>query len=110
MEGGEKTSGKSASSSAKSMTFKEAIEMGEYNPEYLSTFPEWHNYPRHTQFVYIKKALDNRNRHLVQQWAEINNMLDFRLKPQLAEALKNIEKQIKKLDNDKENLYFEYSK
>ena len=62
------------------------------------------------QFQYIREALDNRNKHLITQWAEINNMLDFRLKPNLAMALKNIEAQLKKLDKDKERLYLEYSK
>lgn len=92
------------------MTLQKAIEMGEYNPQYLSTFPEWHSLSRHIQFEYIREALDNRNKHLITHWAEINNMLDFRLKPHLAEALKNIESQLKKLDKDREKLYLEYSK
>ncbi|OGM28924.1 hypothetical protein A2962_00265 [Candidatus Woesebacteria bacterium RIFCSPLOWO2_01_FULL_39_61] len=92
------------------MTLQKAIEMGEYDPEYLATFPEWHELSRHMQFQYIREALDNRNKHLITQWAEINNMLDFRLKPNLAMALKNIEAQLKKLDKDKERLYLEYSK
>lgn len=44
------------------------------------------------------------------QWAEITNMLDFRLKPYLRDALKNIEKQLERLQEDKEKLYVEYSK
>jgi hypothetical protein len=44
------------------------------------------------------------------QWAEINNTIDFRLKPQMAQALKNIEKQMKHLDEERDRLYFEYSK
>jgi hypothetical protein len=44
------------------------------------------------------------------QWAEINNVLDFRLKPHLKEALLNIQKQLKELDKDEERLYLEYSK
>jgi hypothetical protein len=94
----------------KKMTLNQAVEFGEYDPNFLSTFPEWATYSRHIQFEYVKKALENRNRQLVSQWAEINNMLDFRLKPQLAEALENIQKQIKKLDEDKEHLFYEYSK
>ena len=58
----------------------------------------------------IRKALDNRNRQLINQWAEITNVLDFRLKPYLNEALRNIEKQLQQLKNDKELLYVEYSK
>lgn len=109
-EAGEKLQSSKPAPSSKSMTLKEAIEMGEYNPELLATFPEWHTFSRHVQFQYIREALDNRNKQLLMQWAEINNMIDFRLKPQLAEALKNIEKQMKKLETDRENLYFEYSK
>ncbi len=92
------------------MTLDKAIEMGEYKPEYLATFPEWHTLTRHIQFEYIRKAIDNRNRHLITQWAEITNVLDFRLKPHLNEALKNLEKQIQELRVDKEKLYFDYSK
>lgn len=97
------------SKTASDMTLQKAIEMGEYNPDYLATFPAWHELSRHMQFQYIREALDNRNRHLITQWAEINNMLDFRVKPHLAVALKNIEKQLKKLDRDREKLYLEYS-
>ena len=109
MESGEKLSS-SPQPSGGNMTLQKAIDMGEYNPSYLSTFPEWQTYSRHIQFEFIRKALDNRNYHLIKQWAEINNMIDFRLKPHLAAALKNIEKQMKKLQTDREKLYFEYSR
>lgn len=95
---------------ASKMTLEKAIEMGEYKPEYLANFPEWHTLTRHIQFEYIRKAIDNRNRHLITQWAEITNVLDFRLKPHLSEALKNIEMQLQELRVDKEKLYLEYSK
>lgn len=110
MESGERAPTTSSAPASKNMTLKEAIELGEYDSDFLSTFPEWHTFPKHIQFQYLRKALDNRNKQLLMQWAEINNMLDFRLKPHLAEALKNIEKQMKKLENDREKLYFEYSK
>lgn len=109
-EGSIEKSTTSKSSPPSDMTLHKAIEMGEYDPDYLATFPAWHDLSRHIQFQYIREALDNRNRHLITQWAEINNMLDFRLKPNLATALKNIEIQLKKLDRDKERLYLEYSK
>jgi hypothetical protein len=83
--------------------------MGEYDPEYLATFPEWHSLSRHVQFQHIRTALDNRRRQFLTQWAEINNVLDFRTKPHLQEALRNIEKQNTKLDEDWERLYLEYS-
>jgi len=110
MESGEKVPTSSPKQTSGNMTLKEAIEMGEYKPEFLANFPEWHTYSRHVQFQYIRQALDNRNKQLLTQWAEINNTIDFRLKPQMAEALKNIQKQMKKLDSDRDKLYFEYSK
>jgi len=110
MESGERAPAAASAPVTKNITLKEAIELGEYDPDFLSTFPEWNTLSSHVQFQYLRKALDNRNRQLLVQWAEINNMLDFRLKPHLAVALKNIEKQMKKLDNDREKIYFEYSK
>lgn len=91
------------------MTLQKAIDLGEYKPEFLAQFPEWHTFSRHIQFEYIRAALENRNRQLITQWAEITNILDFRLKPHLRDALRNIEKQLEKLKNDREKLYVEYS-
>lgn len=105
----EKISGKSSKPSVK-MTLQKAIDMGEYNPDYLATFPEWHELTRHMQFEMIRKALDNRDRHLIVQWAEIVNFLNFSKKPHLKEALENIQKQQKVLQRDRERLYLEYSK
>lgn len=107
-EAGERITG-SRPTTPPPMTLQKAIDMGEYNPEYLATFPEWHSISRHVQFQHIRKALDNRNRHLIVQWAEINNIIDFHLKPHLAVALENIQKQLKKLSENRENLYLEYS-
>lgn len=109
MEKGEQAPTNTPTSSSKNMTLKEAIELGEYKPEFLATFPEWHTFSRHVQFQHIRQALDNRNKQLLVQWAEINNTIDFRIKPQMAEALKNIQKQMKKLDTDRDKLYYEYS-
>lgn len=92
-----------------SITLQKAVDLGEYNPEYLSTFPEWHTLSNVIKWQMIKQALDNRERRLVKQWAEINNVIDFRSKPQLQEALRNIEIQRQKLLDDKEKLMFEYS-
>lgn len=94
----------------KSLTFHDAIELGEYDPEFLGTFPEWHTFPKHTQFEFIRQALDNRYRQLQKQWAEVVNVLNFSKKPHLKEALKNIQDQIHKVDEDREKLYLEYSK
>ena len=77
--------GKSLASSVRlpKMTLQGAVELGEYKPEYLATFPEWHTLSRHVQFQFIREGLDNRRKQLTVQWAEINNILDFRLKPHL---------------------------
>ncbi len=95
---------------SQTITLQEAIERGEYDPGYLSTFPDWHQLSRHVQFQYIRDALRNRDKQLITQWAEIANILDFSKKPYLTEALRNIEAQRKKLEEDKEFLYAEYSK
>jgi hypothetical protein len=105
----EKGTTKTHSPAQVKMTLEKAIEMGEYDPEYLGTFPEWHDLSRHIQFEYIRKALDNRNRQLVLHWAEINNILDYSTKPELKIAQENIQNQIKKVDKDRERLYLEYS-
>lgn len=91
------------------LTLQKAIELGEYSPEFLGQFPEWHTLSRHIQFEYIRTALDNRNRHLIKQWAEIVNILNFSQKPHLSKALSNIEEQLEKLKQDRENLYVEFS-
>lgn len=92
------------------MTFQKAIEMGEYDPKYLARFDEWEGFARHTQFQYIKTALENRRKHLLSQWADISTILDFSKKPELADALKNIEKQLRTIEDDRERLFVEYSK
>ncbi len=109
-EGIKETAPKSTKPTTSVMTLRQAIEMGEYDPGYLATFSEWLTLSRHIQFQYIREALDNRHKHLITQWAEVNNMLDFSKKPELSEALENIMQQIKKLEKDREKLYLEYSK
>ncbi len=93
----------------KILSLDQAIEFGEYHPEILTSFEEWEDLSRIMQFQLIRKALDNRYRHLVTQYAEVNNTLDFSKKPQLQGALKNIEEQLRQLQKDKEKLYVEYS-
>ncbi|MEI6690903.1 MAG: hypothetical protein WCL07_04105 [bacterium] len=96
-------------SSTKNVTLKDAVEMGEYDPEYLSRFAEWHTLSKTMQWSFIEKALDNAERHLVQQWAVVNNVLDFRLKPELQIALRNIEAKRHKVLDDREKLLLKYS-
>ena len=91
------------------MSLDKAIEMGEYDPDFLSQFPEWHSYTRHIQFELIKKALVNRRKQLLLQWMEINRANDYRLKPHLQQASDSIDKQLEKLTHDKEILYAKYT-
>ncbi len=91
------------------MTLQKAIDMGEYNPDFLATFPEWHQLSRHIQWEMIRDGLQNRRRQLRIHWAEIANQPDFSKKPQLHKALKNIEKQLDELQTDEERLQIEYS-
>jgi hypothetical protein len=105
----ERGSSKTLPSKNPKMTLQKAVELGEYDPDYLSIFPEWHTLTRHLQFQFVRQGLENRRRILRVQWAEINNILDFRLKPNLKIALKNLEKQLKALYKDEERLYLEYS-
>lgn len=106
----ERKSKRSNANQPSNMTLQKAIDFGEYDPEYLSTFPEWHDLSPHVQLQYIKNGLDNRRKQLLMQWAELDRAIDARLKPNLQFAQKNIEKQLKKIEFDREKYYFEYSK
>jgi hypothetical protein len=109
-DGLEKGSSAKGSVKTSKMTLQKAVDLGEYNPEYLATFPEWHELSRHVQFQFIRQGIDNRRKQLVVQYAEVINVLDRRLKPHLKEAEENIMSQLNKLDQDREELYLEYSK
>lgn len=92
------------------MTLQKAVEMGEYDPDFLSTFPEWLTLSRHVQFQFIRQAPENRRHQLLMQWAETCNILDFSKKPYLKEALKNIKALLDQVEADREKIYLEYSK
>ncbi|HSX48627.1 MAG TPA: hypothetical protein VLE44_00010 [Candidatus Saccharimonadales bacterium] len=109
-EFGEKLKTKPSKAKSSGITLQQAIDFGEYHPEVLSTFPDFLILSPHAQFQLIRQALDNKNRQLVTQWAEINNFLDFSKKPELKEALDNLNKQIKNLENEREEIYLAYSK
>lgn len=105
----EKSPKSSGSVKSSNMTLQKAIEYGEYRPEFLETFAEWHTLSPHVQLQFIRKGMENRRKHLLTEWAEINNVLDFRLKPHLKKALKNIEDQMRKLEDDREEIYLKYT-
>lgn len=91
------------------ITLEKAIDMGEYDPDFLATFPEWLSLSRHVQWVMIRQGLKNRTVQLRVNWAEVVNQPDFSKKPYLKVALRNIEGQLKKLQTDEEKLQVEYS-
>lgn len=93
-----------------SLTLQQVIEFGEYDPKYLANFAEWHTLSVHVQWQLIRKALNNRHSQLITQYAELNNVFDFRLKPDVQEAMKNIERQLKDFEQDRERLFVEYSR
>lgn len=92
------------------LTLEKAIELGNYAPEFLAQFAEFRQLPRYTQFQLIRQALRNREAQLRLHYAELNNQLDFRRKPDLKRGLENIETQIQQLNADEERLLVEYSK
>lgn len=91
------------------INLEKAVEMGEYDPGYLSGFVEWHNLTKNMQWQYIRRGIQNRRRLLRLNYAEIFNQLDFSKKPELANALGNIQKQIEELQKEEERLQVEYS-
>ena len=91
------------------MTLDKAIELGEYDPEFLKQFEEFTRLPRYSQFLLIQKALRNRRRQLQLHWADLNNQLDFSRKPELKPALKSVQNQIEYLNDEEERLLIEYS-
>ncbi len=90
---------------------KEAISLGEYDPQVLGKYPEWQNLSNHARFQLISQGLEIRRKQLFTKWSEIVNFIDDSDNPSLQdEAKTNIERQIKKLREEKERLYLEYSK
>lgn len=91
------------------LTLEKAVELGEYDPNFLANFPEWHTLSRHIQFQYVRRALENRHHQLLFQYAELNNVLDLRNKPNVWKAINNMEKQLHHILEEKERLFSEYS-
>ena len=89
----EQNLGGGSQSASTVLTLEKAVELGEYDPNFLANFPQWHSLSRHVQFQYIRRALNNRHKQLLTQYAELNNVLDLRLKPNIWKAIRNMEKQ-----------------
>lgn len=109
-DSGEFIGGGSAKPMAPVMTLQKAVDMGEYDPDFLATFPEWLGFSRHVQWEMMRQALQNRRRQLRVHWAELANQPDFSKKPHLRTAMRNIEKQLNELQIDEEKLQVEYSR
>lgn len=92
------------------MTLEKAVEMGEYDPNFLATFPEWAGFTNNIRWHYIRQAIRNRRNFLLINWAETNNVLDFRLKPEMKEVLDKINNQVIFLNQEEERLRLEYIK
>lgn len=99
----------SSSSKSGSMTLQKAIDLGEYNPDYLANFAEWHRLSTFTQFQLIRRALEIRHSQLITQYSELNNVLDFSKKPHVQQAVKNVEKQLRIFESEREDLFVRYS-
>lgn len=91
------------------MTLEKAVDMGEYDPTYLATFPEWATFSNNIRFNYIRKGIKNRRRFLQLNWAETFNVIDFSSKPELQTVLNNIQSKLAELLKDEERLRLEYS-
>ena len=103
------TSQKSKPPKTGKMSLQQAIDLREYRPEYLTNFAEWHTLSTYIQFQMIRQALEIRHRQLITQYAELNNVLDLRNKPHVQEAMKNVEKQLRMFEQDREELFVRYS-
>lgn len=91
------------------ISFKEALDMGKYQEEFLSKYPEWQNADKQIRAQFINRALKNRRIQLRLQWANLANQLDFSKKPHLAEAQKKVEASLKELNEDEEKLLVKYA-
>ncbi len=91
------------------LNLQKAIELGEYDPEYLERFPEWHELTRHAQFEMVKKAIENRDAQIWRHYSELNNVLDFRDKPHIKPAMDRLVEQHKKLMEEQEKLFVKYA-
>jgi hypothetical protein len=94
---------------ASAITFKEAIELGKYEPDFLAQFPEWKTFDAQIQYQFVIKALHNRRKQLRLQWAELCTQLDFSKKPHLEVAQRKVEQAIRDLNDDEERLIVQYA-
>ena len=46
------------------LNLQTAINMGEYEPDYLSQFPEWQTLTPNMQYEFVRKGIENKRRQL----------------------------------------------
>lgn len=104
-----KEKGSSGVGPAGGITLQKAVELGEYKPEYLGKFPEWKLLSKHAQLQLIRQGIRNRKTQLMNQYASLFNVLDFRLKkPELEPRLNHILELVKQVDMDEEYFLAHY--
>lgn len=104
IEQNEKTSASNSPSLPTNMTLQKAVDLGEYDPDYLSTFPDWHEITPHLQWRMVHQAIKNRRTSLMVNWAEVANQPNYSKKPHLKPIQESIEKQLRQLQEDEEKL------
>lgn len=85
------------------LTLQRAVDLGEYKPEILARYSDWHLLSRHGQLQFIRKGIHNRKAQLMTQYAELFNVLDFSEKrTELEPRLNHILDLVKEVDRDDE--------
>ena len=92
------------------LNLQAAVNMGEYEPVYLSRFDEWHELTPNMQFEFVRKGIEQKRRQLRLQYATTFNAPNYSKKPHLEEAIKNIFARLRKLQEDEERLSIEFSR
>jgi ribulose kinase len=86
------------------MTLQKAVDLGEYDPKYLTTLSGWRDLTSHLQWQMVRQALKNRRTSLMVNWSEVANHPNFSQKPELKKIHESIEKHLKHLQQDEEKL------
>jgi len=100
---------KSKPSTTSHMILERAIDLGECDEDFLSTFPEWQKLSNNIRFNYLLKVIKNHRQFLRLNYAETFNFLDFSQKPELAEVLNKINSRLIELQKEEENYRVKYS-
>jgi hypothetical protein len=91
------------------MTLQRAVQLGEYQPDYLSRFPEWVTMSRYVQLRFIREGMRSRKPQLMTQYAVLFNVLHFSEKTaELEPKLNHILDLVKQVDADEEYYLSQY--